>query len=103
MQREYTIDMSTFNGNKGRDFWIDIGLHQIGLGVRSYWGYNAWNIEINLLFISIYYGSYKLSKKNNKHLTERNIENKVLAVIHAYDETAESKLSRIWQILGRKA
>ena len=38
-----------------------------------------------------------------KHLTERNIESKVLAVIHAYDETAESKLSRIWQILGRKA
>ena len=103
MQREYTIDMSKFNGNKGRDFWIDIGLHQIGLGVRSYWGYNAWNIEINLLFISIYYGSYKLSKKNNKHLTERNIESKVLAVIHTYDETAESKLSRIWQILGRKA
>ena len=38
-----------------------------------------------------------------KHLTERNIESKVLAVIHAYDETAESKLSRIWQILGEKA
>ena len=103
MQREYTIDMSKFNGNKGRDFWIDIGLHHIGLGVRSYWGYNAWNIEINLLFISIYYGSYKLSKKNNKHLTERNIESKVLAVIHTYDETAESKLSRIWQILEEKA
>ena len=34
---------------------------------------------------------------------ERNIESKVLAVIHAYDETAESKLSRIWQILGEKA
>ena len=32
-----------------------------------------------------------------------NIESKVLAVIHAYDETAESKLSRIWQILGEKA
>ena len=63
MQREYTIDMSKFSDNKGRDFWIDIGLHQIGLGVRSYWGYNAWNIEINLLFISIYYGSYKLSKR----------------------------------------
>ena len=38
-----------------------------------------------------------------KHLTERNIEGKVMAVIHAYDETAESKLSRIWQILGEKA
>ena len=38
-----------------------------------------------------------------KHLTERNIESKVLAVIHAYDETAESKLSRIWQILGERA
>jgi hypothetical protein len=38
-----------------------------------------------------------------KHLTERNIESKVLAVIHAYDETAESKLARIWQILGEKA
>ena len=38
-----------------------------------------------------------------KHLTERNTESKVLAVIHAYDETAESKLSRIWQILGEKA
>ena len=35
--------------------------------------------------------------------TERNIESKVLAVIHAYDETAESKLSRIWKILGEKA
>ena len=34
---------------------------------------------------------------------ECNIESKVLAVIHAYDETAESKLSRIWQILGEKA
>ena len=38
-----------------------------------------------------------------KHLTERNIESKVLAIIHAYDETAESKLSRIWKILGEKA
>jgi len=38
-----------------------------------------------------------------KHLTERNIESEVLAVIHAYDETAESKLPRIWQILGWKA
>jgi len=38
-----------------------------------------------------------------KHLTERNIESEVLAVIHAYDETAESKLARIWQILGWKA
>ena len=38
-----------------------------------------------------------------KHLAERNIESEVLAVIHAYDETAESKLSRIWQILEEKA
>ena len=38
-----------------------------------------------------------------KHLTERNIKSEVLAVIHAYDETAESKLARIWKILGEKA
>jgi len=39
-----------------------------------------------------------------KHLTERNIErNKILAVIHAYDETPESKLARIWEVLGREA
>jgi len=39
-----------------------------------------------------------------KHLTERNIErSKILAVIHAYDETPESKLARIWEVLGRKA
>ena len=28
---------------------------------------------------------------------------KILAVIHAYDETPESKLARIWEVLGRKA
>ena len=38
-----------------------------------------------------------------KHLTERDIESKILAVIHAYDETPESKMARIWQILGEKA
>ena len=39
-----------------------------------------------------------------KHLTERNIErSKILAVIHAYDETPESKLARIWEVLGREA
>jgi len=38
-----------------------------------------------------------------KHLTERHIESKILAVIHAYDETPESKLARIWQILGEKS
>ena len=38
-----------------------------------------------------------------EHPTERNIESEVLAVIHAYDETAESKLARIWKILGEKA
>jgi hypothetical protein len=38
-----------------------------------------------------------------RHLVERDIENKVLAVIHNYDETAESKLAKIWEILGRRA
>ena len=39
-----------------------------------------------------------------KHLTERNIErSKILAVIHAYDETPESKLARIWEVLRREA
>jgi len=39
-----------------------------------------------------------------KHLIERNIErSKILAVIHAYDETPESKLARIWEVLGREA
>ena len=28
---------------------------------------------------------------------------KILAVIHAYDETPESKLARIWEVLGREA
>ena len=42
-------------------------------------------------------------KCGEKLLTERNTESEVLAVIHAYDETAESKLSRIWKILGEKA
>ena len=36
-------------------------------------------------------------------VTERDIESKILAVIHAYDETPESKLARIWKILGEKA
>jgi len=28
---------------------------------------------------------------------------KILAVIHAYDETPESKLARIWEVLRREA
>ena len=51
-----------------------------------------------------YYGDDELDK--DVRICENikcNIKSEVLAVIHAYDETAESKLSRIWKILGEEA
>ena len=72
--------------------------HQYGFAVASF--FYAPLYSRNLFK---WYRNRKQDKAMTTDETERNIESNVLAVIHAYDETAESKLARIWKILGEKA
>ena len=63
-------------------------------------GHHFPSVEYPCDVIKVLDATENLKPNDLKTKVERS---KILAVIHVYDETPESKLARIWEVLGREA